>query len=278
MTRTVQQALAQGVRALRQAGIDSAPRDARLLMAACLGIAPGRMTLHLPDTLDADAEAAFFTRTARRATRVPLSHILGQRAFHGRDFAVTAAVLDPRPETETLVEQALAAPFSTVLDLGTGSGAIIVTLLAERPLATGTGTDLSQAALDVAARNAAAHGVERRCRLIRSDWFAALGGRFDLIVSNPPYIAAGEMAGLAPELAHEPRMALTDEADGLSAYRAITARAPAHLALGGRLIVEIGPTQAAPVGALFTAAGLSGVGVARDLDGRARVVFGHLAG
>jgi release factor glutamine methyltransferase len=198
---------------------------------------------------------------------------VGARAFWGREFRVTRDVLDPRPETETLVALALAEPFARVLDLGTGSGCILVTLLAERPGAQGVGTDISPQALLIAGENAARHGVEGRVVLTPSDWFADIGGRYDLIVSNPPYIAEGEMAGLAPEVRDfEPRGALTDEGDGLGAYRVLAAGAPGHLAPGGRLLVEIGPTQGAAVSRLFAEAGLERVAVHPDLDGRDRVV------
>jgi release factor glutamine methyltransferase len=210
---------------------------------------------------------------ARRADRVPVSQIVGRRAFWTSEFVVTPDVLDPRPETEVLVEQALSEPFSNVLDLGTGSGCILISLLQERPLAKGVGTDISEKAVLVAGENAARLGVADRLVLPVSDWFADVGGRFDLIVSNPPYIAVGEMAGLQPEVRdHEPRMALTDEGDGLGAYRAIAAGAPDHLVPGGRLLVEIGATQAVAVCGFFRSAGLEDILVHADLDGRVRVV------
>jgi len=214
---------------------------------------------------------------ARRCRGEPMSHILGYRDFWEHRFEVTADVLDPRPETETLVAAALEDGFERVLDLGTGTGCILLSLLAARPAARGTGTDLSQAALAVAARNAERLGVAERVALVLSDWWNAVDGPFDLIVSNPPYIAADEMAGLQRELAFEPRMALTDGADGLTAYRAIVAGAPARLAPGGRLMLEIGPTQGPAVRALMQAAGLERVRIAPDLDGRDRVVIGTLA-
>lgn len=265
------EALRSAVTRLRGAGLPDAPRDARRLLAHALGIAPGRLTLVLPEPLAAPAADAYEAAIARRLARVPVSHITGMRAFYGRDFAVSADVLDPRPETETLIEAALAAPFGTVLDLGTGSGCILLTLLAERPGATGLGTDRSAAALDVARENAARLSVST-ARFERADWFEGIDGRFDLIVSNPPYIAASEMGALAPELAHEPRGALTDEGDGLSAYRAIAAGAADRLAPDGRLLVEIGPTQGAAVSEILSAAGLDIQGLHPDLDGRDRVV------
>jgi release factor glutamine methyltransferase len=272
---TVQAALMTGADMLRKAGIDDPARDARKLMAAALGLEPARLTLHLHDDLAEGAEAAYLAHITERCAGRPVSQLLGSREFYGRRFEVNSHVLDPRPETETLIEAALRAPFGTVLDLGTGSGCILLTLLAERPGATAVGSDLSPAALEVARRNARALAVEDRCRLIESDWFQGLEGRFDLIVSNPPYIASAEMAGLAAELCHEPRMALTDEADGLSAYRVIAAQAGAHLVPGGRLLVETGWQQGQAVAALLKASGFEDVAVLPDLDGRDRVVAGH---
>ncbi|WP_417261515.1 peptide chain release factor N(5)-glutamine methyltransferase [Celeribacter sp.] len=269
---TVQATLIAGTKRLSEAGIDGAPRDARLLMAHVLGMEPGRLTLVMPDEISVDHKVAFETAIERRLSREPVSHILGHREFYGRRFLVSSDVLDPRPETEILISEALSKPFTSVLDLGTGSGAILLTLLAEQVLAKGLATDLSEAALTVAKRNAEALGLATRARFQQADWWVGIEGQFDLIVSNPPYIAADEMAGLSPELAHEPRMALTDEADGLMCYRAIAAGARAHLAPRGRIMVEIGPTQGAMVSDLFLAQGLKAVRVIADLDGRDRVV------
>lgn len=266
-------ALAAATQRLRAAGVPDASRDARRLLAHALGVAPTRLTLHLADPMPELAVEAYEQAIARRARREPVSHITGTRAFWGRDFRVTGDVLDPRPETETLVDLALQAPFRRVLDLGTGSGCILLTLLAERPGAAGLGTDLSASALSVARDNAQRLGLTPD--FVLSDWCAAVTGSFDLIVSNPPYIAAGEMAALSPEVRQwEPQMALTPGGDGLDAYRAIAAQAPALLCPKGRLMVEIGPTQGAAVSALFQDAGLENVTVTPDLDGRDRVVSG----
>ncbi len=271
---TIGQALRQAVERLTKAGVDIPTRDARLLMAFVLGVEPGRITLMDRDDITFDAAMDFRALIEKRRARIPVSHIVGRRAFYGRDFIVTEDVLDPRPDTESLINAALSAPFELVLDLGTGSGCILLSLLAERPNATGVGTDLSRAALEIAQRNAENLGVDTRCIFEESDWYSAVGGRYDLIVSNPPYIAANEMENLEPELSHEPRMALTDECDGLSAYRAITAEAGMHLTSGGRLMVETGWTQGAVVSELFKDAGLTEVSILPDLDGRDRVVTG----
>ena len=274
---SVQAALWAGAQRLGAAGIAAGPREARLLMAAALGVAASRMTLHLQDDLAADAAARFEALLARREAREPMSHILGARQFYGRAFKVTGDVLDPRPETECLVAAALEERAARVLDLGTGSGCILLSLLAEWPEAEGIGADISAAALAVAQENAERLGVAGQAAFQEANWFEGIAGRFDLVVSNPPYIGLGEMAELAPELAHEPRGALTDEGDGLGAYRAIAAGVRERLVPGGRLLVEIGPTQAAEVADIFRAAGLCAVDVLPDLDGRDRVVTARSA-
>jgi len=210
---------------------------------------------------------------ADRERRRPVSQIIGERSFWKHEFRVTGDVLDPRPDTETLVEQALTQPFDRVLDLGTGTGCIVISLLADQPQARGVGVDLSLTALSCAAQNAKTIGVAPRLELVRSDWFDGVHESFDLIVSNPPYIAAEEMAALAPEVRDwEPRMALTDEGDGLTAYRIIAAGAPGYLTPGGRRMVEIGPRQGSAVSGLFAEVGLVDISVLPDIDGRDRVV------
>ncbi|MGB8814779.1 MAG: peptide chain release factor N(5)-glutamine methyltransferase [Paracoccaceae bacterium] len=271
-----QDALRAAVRDLAEAGIPDAGRDARHLLAFAMGLPADRLTLYLGDDIEPAQSATLAAAVAARITRQPVSQITGRRLFWGRPFLVTRDVLDPRPETECLIEAALAAPFSRVLDLGTGSGAILLTLLAERPLVTGLGTDISAAALAVAVANAASLGLGARAAFLQSDWFDAVTGAFDLIVSNPPYISQAEMPGLSPDVREwEPHIALTPGGDGLDAYRAIAKQAPGHLAPGGRLLVEIGPTQGAKVAELFTQAGLVDPVVLPDLDGRDRMVQAH---
>ena len=266
-------AVAAAVARLRAAGVEDPVRDARRLLAHALGIGSDRLTLHLPDPLDPVAAAAFEAAIAARLARRPVSQIVGWRVFYGLRFRVTADVLDPRPETEVLVAAALEQPAGRVLDLGTGSGAILLSVLAHLPQAAGVGVDLSDAALEVARANARDLELADRAAFLRSDWCAGVDGVFDLIVANPPYIAVREMSALSPELRlHEPRCALTDGGDGLDAYRAIAAQVPAHLAPSGRLVLEIGPGQAAEVSALLRAAGLRDIAVLPDLDGRSRVV------
>ena len=267
------QALAPAVARLEAAGVEGAGRDARVLMAHALGIAPDRLTLHLPDEMTGPQVSAFDEAIRARASRQPVAQIIGQRLFWGRWFRVTRDTLDPRPETETLVAAALEQPFLKVLDLGTGSGCILLSCLAGMPVSQGVGVDISEAALAVAADNSRNLGLDGRARFQRSDWFSQVSGAFDLIVSNPPYIAADEMQALAPEVRDwEPHLALTPGGDGLDAYRTIARGAGARLLPGGRLLAEIGPAQGQAVAAMFAAAGLQDVRVLPDMDGRDRVV------
>lgn len=275
---TVNEAITAAIQALRAAEVPDAANDARILMADALGVDRGRLTLVLPDDVSNDAMIRFSMAIDERCARKPVSHIIGTREFYGRDFIVTADVLDPRPETELLVETALSTPFETVLDLGTGSGCILLTLLAENKSAKGQGSDTSPAALNIAEQNATRMGLENRSGFVHSDWFDNIEGRFDLIISNPPYIAADEMPALSPEVRNwEPLIALTPGGDGLEAYRLITAGAARHLTPQGRLLVEIGPTQASAVVDLFEAGGFNGITILKDIDGRDRVIFGVFA-
>ena len=274
-----QDALRRAIPELQEAGIEDAARDARVLLAHALGIGHDRLTLKLQDEMTPPQEAMYDAALAARRARQPVAQITGRRLFWGLSFRVTRDVLDPRPETETLVAEALSRPFLKVLDLGTGSGCILLSCLKGMPLARGLGTDISDAALQVAMGNTRDLGLEARARFRKSDWFAGVTGAYDLIVSNPPYIAAEEMPALAPEVRDwEPHLALTPGGDGLDAYRAITRGAGARLMPGGRLLVEIGPTQGPAVAALFAAAGLAEVRVLPDLDGRDRVVVGEKPG
>ena len=254
---------------LDAAGLTDARREAWALVSALLGSnARHRIVLGAP--VPDDQLAQLDAMLAARVARQPLSQIIGRRAFWKHDFRVTRDTLDPRPETESLIEAALKLPWTRVLDLGTGTGAILISLLAERPGTQGLGTDLSEAALAVARDNATRIGVTAAFQ--HADWFQGLAGRFDLIVSNPPYIALSEMPDLSPEVRDwEPHAALTDFGDGLSAYRAIAAGAAAHLVPGGHLLAEIGWQQGPAVAAIFAAQGAK-VRVLPDLDGRDRVI------
>lgn len=273
---TAAEALRDAIARLREAGVDDPARDARRLLAHAAGIDAARVSLIAPDDLSDEIAARFDGLVGERSRRVPVSHLVGTRDFYGRTFKVSPNVLDPRPETEILIEAALAQPFETVLDLGTGSGCILVTLLAEMPGSRGVGTDISADACLEAAANAVLNKVDACCQFIQSDWYQNVTGVFDLVVSNPPYIALEEMEALAPEVRdHEPWGALTDDGDGLTAYRFITMGIHRVLVPDGRLIVEIGPSQGAAVAQMFTESGLRDVRVLQDLDGRDRVVLGH---
>lgn len=270
--------VAQALRAAAAALADyDAMRGARLLMAHHLGVTAERLLLADHAALpDADGWARLI---ARRLAGEPLTRIIGARDFWGRTFRVTPAVLDPRPDTETLIAAVLKGPApARLLDLGTGSGILAVTLLAEWPMAHGVATDISAAALAVAGDNAQRHGVAARLDLRQADWWDGMTGQFDLIVANPPYIAAAEMPGLAPEVRdHDPQLALTDGVDGLTAYRVIIAGLVAHLAPGGRVALEIGWTQGAVVAGMLADAGLTDITLHPDMETRDRVVTARRA-
>lgn len=259
--------------ALRAALAKLPSGDARALLAYTMGIAPDRLTLHLLDPISDASLAAYQSAIAARLAHQPVAQIIGRRMFWRHEFIVTRDTLDPRPETEILVAEALRHPCKRLLDLGTGTGCILLSILAGQPNAEGVGADFSTAALRVAARNAAALGLENRVQLIQSDWFANITGGFDLIVANPPYIAADEMGHLSKDVFDwEPHLALTPGGDGLAAYRMIAHDAGAHLLAGGRILLEIGPTQGAAVCDLLFAQGFDAIRILPDLDGRDRVV------
>ncbi len=274
MSETFGAALARATAHLRAAGVPDPARDARALLAHAAGAARGTLTARPDDPLPAGAAHAQTRALAARARRQPVAQITGRRMFWGRDFRVTPDTLDPRPETEALIAAALAGPVpARLLDLGTGTGILAVTLLAERPAAVGLATDISDAALQVAAANARAHGVAPRLALRRADWWRGLAGDFDLIVCNPPYISEDEYELLSEDVrGWEPRGALTPGGDGLAAYRRLAGGLARHLLPGGRALVEVGAGQADAVAGIFGAAGGDVVAVHPDMDGRARVV------
>lgn len=269
----IQAALRALSETLANAQIETPAREARLLLAHAMGVPHERLVLMAHDDLDPAIFERAVSYCLRRAAGEPTSMIRGYRDFFGRRFSVTAHVLDPRPETEILVAEALTQPFETVLDLGTGSGCILVSLLAERPQATGIGGDLSEAALKVAEGNARDLGVAKRAEFLQSDWFSGIAGTYDLIVSNPPYISDEEMTELSVEvLDHDPHMALTPGGDGLQPYRILAAQAQDYLVSDGRILLEIGWRQGPQVAQIFSAHGWRDVRVLPDLDGRDRVV------
>jgi release factor glutamine methyltransferase len=263
---------------LEAAGVEGARRDVRLLLAHALGVEPVDVIMRDMDAVDAVGLTAFERAVQRREAGEPVARIRGWREFYGRRFHVTPDVLDPRPETELLVSEGIARlpRDGRVLDLGTGSGCIVVSVLAERTNAAGVGVDVSAAALAVAGMNADALGVAARVQFVEGGWDAELDGLFDVVLSNPPYIPAAEMEGLAREVVnHDPRLALTPGGDGLGPYREILARASHLIARGGWIGFEFGLGQAPDVTALMAQAGLEEVEVFRDLAGIERAAFGR---
>jgi release factor glutamine methyltransferase len=263
--------------ALAQSGL--VPVDARALMAHVLGVDRAWLVAHDRDPLDRAQADAFFALAKRRRDGEPVAYLTGRREFWGLDLAVTPAVLIPRPETETLVEAALTLlpgdRAARVLDLGTGSGAIALAIARERPRADVVATDVDPDALDVARGNALRLGIAN-VTFVRSNWYADVAsGGFDLIASNPPYVATEDPHLSEGDLRFEPRRALTPGGDGLAALKAIVLGAPAHLLSGGWLLVEHGFDQSGSVRALFEAAGFAAVAARRDLAGIDRVVTGR---
>lgn len=257
---------------------EEAGLDARLLIEAATGLSHAALIAAPEAPLGAAAEP-LAAMAARRLAGEPVSRILGWRDFWSLRFRVTDATLDPRPDTETLIEAAvdlLAARKSEALrlvDFGTGTGAILAALLTEFPQASGIGVDLSPEAAGVARDNLSRLGLAARARVAIGDWDEGLDGLFDLVASNPPYIPSADIAGLAPEVrAHDPRLALDGGADGLDAYRRLAAIAARRLAPGGLALFEVGAGQAGAVAALLAEAGLTSLPPRADLGGVIRVV------
>jgi release factor glutamine methyltransferase len=271
--------------AFRNAGLDSPELDARLLVGHALGLNHTALAASPDRVLSATDESAIDAFKQRRLAREPIAHILGTREFWGLALRVTPATLVPRPETETIVETALAAiddsgPRTRALriaDLGTGTGALLLALLSELPNAFGVGTDLSAAALAVARINAEQLGLASRARLVRCDFGAALASGFDLVVSNPPYIPSGDIAALSPEVRRDPRTALDGGADGYVCYRTIAADAKRLMAPGGDLVIELGIDQEPAVADLVKKAGLFPLPANPDLSGIPRALRARFA-
>jgi len=274
--RTIEAMIGDASERLREAGIEDPRHEARVLLAHVLGRDRSWLHAYADTVVEAGTAGRFETLLAQRCARKPMAQVLGEREFWSLSFEVSEATLTPRPETESLIEAALdigarrTSP-NRILDLGTGSGCLLVTLLTLWPAATGLGIDRSSGALDVARRNARRHGVADRASFAEGDWLEGLVGPFDLVVSNPPYVFSDDMAGLDPEVvAHEPREALDGGSDGLDEFRIIFSGIMGVLAPGGRLVVEHGEGQGDAIGEL---AGLAGLVVERrlhDLAGRDR--------
>jgi release factor glutamine methyltransferase len=275
---TVGAALAEAARRLSAAGIGEPRREARLLLALALGVEPAQVLGYPERALDRRAAARAAELVARRAAREPYSRLAGRRQFWGLDFELSPDTLDPRPDSETLIEAALAtlpnrqAPLR-IVDFGTGSGCLLLALLSELPRATGLGIDILPGAAAMARRNAAALGLARRSLFVAASWGDAIAGLADVILANPPYICSAQISQLQPEVArHEPRAALDGGADGLDAYRRLAGETHRLLAPGGVAFFELGEGQKSAVAALMAAAGLSPAGARRDLAGIERVL------
>lgn len=284
--QTLAEAVAAATARLAAAGIEDPRRDARLLICRLLGAGPELLLARPERVLTPDEATRIAAAVARRAAREPVSRILGEREFWSLPFGLNAATLDPRPDSETLVAAVLAAlpdraaPL-TLLDLGTGSGCLLLALLSEMPNATGCGIDISAAAVEQAAANAARLGLGGRARFLQRSWSEGMDpeAAWDVVLSNPPYIASGEIAGLAPEVAdYDPPAALDGGPDGLAAYRALIPLAARLLRPAGLIALEIGQGQAGAVEALLDAAGFSDLRRARDLAGVERCLLANAPG
>jgi release factor glutamine methyltransferase len=276
--------LAEAARRLRQAGIEAAPHEARLLLANVLDVATAMLVGYPERTLTPAEGGRYEALIDRRVQREPMTHILGRREFWGLSVRVTADTLDPRPDSETLIEAVLdevpdrQAPLR-LLDLGTGTGCLLLALLSELPRATGLGVDCSAAALAVARANAGDLGLAGRTAFRLGRWGEGLNGPFDLIVSNPPYIPSGDIEGLMPEVArYEPHLALDGGPDGLDSYRVVGADIARLLAKNGLAALEVGLGQASTVAPLLAADGLVQATFRRDLAGHIRcLIFRKIA-
>jgi release factor glutamine methyltransferase len=259
-------------------GQEEGPDDAAILLTEVLGVSRAWLVAHGSDPIDPLAAARFEHLVVRRVAGEPIAYLIGRRGFHSLELDVGPAVLIPRPETELLVELALERMRDDraveVADLGTGSGALALAIAVARPQARLLASDASAAALAVAKANAQRLGLANVAFVEGSWWVPLAGRRFDLIVSNPPYIALDDPHLDAGDLRFEPRSALVAGADGLDDLRLLAAGAPAYLKSGGALLVEHGHTQGEAVRALFAAAGLGSVATHRDLEGRDRVTEG----
>jgi release factor glutamine methyltransferase len=279
---SIARAIVEAAQILRRAGVPEARREAASLLEHLTGRDRTFMITHAETALAASDVRALRGLVERRASGEPLQYITGHQEFYGLDFEVTPDVLIPRPETELLVETALelleetAQPGLRICDVGTGSGCIPISILHERAQVEAVGLDISVPALRVAARNAARHGVRERLKLVASDCFSGLNtshARFSMIVSNPPYVAEGALAGLQREVRdHEPRVALTPGGDGLRVIRQLIMDAPRFLKAGGHLLMEIGFDQHEAVGNLIDSEVWKLLDIHKDLQGIQRIV------
>ncbi len=292
MTQSLADCLGSATTRLKTAGIEEARREARLLLAAHLNRDIGWLIANddrICAELDAFSETVFAGMIQRRANREPISRILGFREFWSLEFEINADTLDPRPDSETLVEVALAALPATqtgsgtrpqrLLDIGTGSGCLLLALLSERPNAEGVGTDISSGAIACAERNAIRLGLDNRVTFRQTTWADGISGPIDLIISNPPYIPSSVIPGLEPEVErYDPAAALDGGHDGLDAYRAIAAQAPQIASKKAPIVLEFGLGQETSVAEILRDEGYADIMIHKDLTDRPRVLSALISG
>jgi release factor glutamine methyltransferase len=284
---TIRQATQAGISTLENVGIDTAQLDATVLLAYVLGKKREELLIDTSRTLNSDENSVYNQYIKRRAQHEPVAYILGTKEFWSLDFTVTRDTLIPRPDSETLVEVALKKahriannhnrPLTLgdigVLDIGTGTGCLLIALLSELPSAQGLGVDISESALAVAENNAKNHGVDNRVRFKKSNWHNEVDEQFDLVISNPPYIASGDVTSLMKDITqYEPAQALFSGADGMDSYRAIAQGITGKLRQGGYIVVEVGQGQAETVAEILEQNGLTIDDITQDLAGTPRCV------
>lgn len=274
----VREALRSAVLVLQQAKVESASLDARLLLEHVLRMSREQLLLAMDNMLTQEQEIQYRALIGARCDRQPIAQLVGKREFWGQEFKVTRDTLDPRPDSETVIMEALSRltdrqkPFK-IADLGVGTGCLLLSLLKELSNATAIGVDISEAAINVAKENTICFGMQSRVTFITSDWCEKLAGAFDIIVANPPYIPTRSIESLAPEVArHEPRLALDGGESGLECYRKIIAALPSVLAEDGFAVLEIGAGQQQALAEMATGQGLKAAGMRQDLSGIIRTV------
>lgn len=283
-TKTVDQALNEAAMCFKNAGIDSYNIDARILLEHCLNATREQLIANKNKCLEENELNAFNILKDRRKSREPISLIIGKKEFWGHDFATNKHTLDPRPDSETLIETVIGlysnrAKKLSILDLGTGTGCLLLSLLSEYPNSLGLGVDISQEALNLAVKNSESLGLERRGKFILSNWDEKIEGNFDIIISNPPYIKSEDIKALEPEVSNfDPLSALDGGEDGLSEYRKIASFVPSLLKENGTIILEIGEGQEQDVQKIFETENLKLTEQKKDLAGIIRcLIFSHLS-